>query len=135
MYSAVAITRRDFTTHTLLATAGLLVGGRVHAQRRSNPIVDGYYADPESRVFPTGPGGDGRPTYWIYPTFSAPYDQQLYLDCFSSPDLITWTKHPRVLDAANISWARRAVWAPTILHKNDWYYLIFSANDIQNDQQ
>lgn len=104
-------------------------------QRQANPIIDGYYADPESRVFPTGPGGDGRPTYWIYPTYSTRYDDQVFLDAFSSPDLITWTKHPRVLDAATITWATRAVWAPTILHRGDWYYLIFSANDIQNDQQ
>ncbi|MCR4374324.1 MAG: glycoside hydrolase family 43 protein [Acidobacteria bacterium] len=103
--------------------------------RRANPIVEGWYADPESRVFPTGPGGDGKPTYWIYPTYSAPYDRQLHLDAFSSPDLITWTKHPRILEAANVRWARRAMWAPTILHTGAWYYLIFSANDIQNDSQ
>jgi beta-xylosidase len=34
---------------------------------------------------------------------------------------------------ANVSWARRAVWAPSIVHKDGWYYLFFGANDIQKD--
>jgi hypothetical protein len=131
------INRREFTKTSLLAgvSAGLPSWLPQATARRSNPIVEGYYADPESRVFPTGPGGDGKPTYWIYPTYSAPYNDQLFLDAFSSPDLITWTKHPRILEAANVTWAKRAMWAPTILHKGGWYYLIFSANDIQNDSQ
>jgi len=129
------ITRRTFTRQAVAAGLGLAFSTPLAAQRGGNPIFEGYYADPESRVFPTGPGGDGKPTYWIYPTFSAPYNQQLHLDAFSSPDLVTWTKHPRILDAANVTWAKRAMWAPTILHRGDWYYLIFSANDIQNDDQ
>ena len=44
-------------------------------------------------------------------------------------------KHPRVLDTANVAWARRAVWAPSIIEKGGWFYLFFGANDIQNDQQ
>ncbi len=137
------MTRRAFTLRALAtaAAAGLpaqwpvleafdSAGPRV--QRSGNPILPGWYADPEARVFP---GADGHPAYWIYPTYSAPYDEQLYLDAFSSTDLITWAKHPRVLDAANIEWARRAIWAPSILHKGGWYYLFFSANDIQNNDQ
>jgi hypothetical protein len=26
--------------------------------------------------------------YWIYPTFSAPYNKQVFFDAFSSPDLV-----------------------------------------------
>jgi beta-xylosidase len=95
--------------------------------RSGNPILPGWYADPEAHVF------EGR--YWIYPTYSAPYGQQTFLDAFSSPDLVTWTKHPRVLDTANVKWARRAVWAPSIIHKDGWYYLFFGANDIQSDRE
>src|SRR5262245_13028091 len=97
------------------------------APRSGNPIVPGWYADPEAHVF------DGR--YWIYPTYSAPYEQQLFLDAFSSADLVTWTRHARVLDSANIPWVKRAVWAPSIVQRDGWYYLFFSANDVQNDQQ
>jgi beta-xylosidase len=57
------------------------------------------------------------------------------MDAFSSPDLITWTKHARVLDRVNVSWASRAMWAPSVVEKDGWYYLFFGANDIQNDKQ
>ncbi|HET7566195.1 MAG TPA: glycoside hydrolase family 43 protein, partial [Gemmatimonadaceae bacterium] len=52
-----------------------------------------------------------------------------------SPDLVTWKKHPRVLDIADVTWARRAVWAPSIVEKDGWFYLFFSANDIQKDAE
>ncbi len=97
------------------------------ATRSGNPIIDGWYADPEAHVF------EGQ--YWIYPTYSAPYNQQTFLDAFSSRDLLTWTRHPRVLDTASVKWAKRAVWAPSIIQKDGWYYLFFGANDIQSDSQ
>jgi beta-xylosidase len=107
----------------------LFAGPTLSAQspRSGNPILPGWYADPEVHIF----AGE----YWIFPTYSAPYAQQTFLDAFSSKDLITWVKHPHVLDTANVSWARRAVWAPSIIEKGGWYYLFFGANDIQNDQQ
>ena len=88
-----------------------------------NPIVKGWYADPEAMVF-----GD---KYWIFPTFSARYEDQVFLDAFSSKDLIQWEKHPRVLDTSVIKWAKQAIWAPSIIEKNNLYYLFFSANDLQ----
>jgi beta-xylosidase len=110
-----------------IAVTASAVAVSSQATRAGNPVIEGWYADPEARVF------NGR--YWIFPTYSAPYDEQLFLDAFSSTDLVTWTRHPRVLDAANVSWARRAIWAPSIVEKDGWYYLFFGANDIQNDQQ
>ncbi len=92
-----------------------------------NPILPGWYADPEVHVFGN--------RYWIFPTYSAPYNQQTFLDAFSSTDLVTWTKHEHVLDTLNVKWAKRAVWAPSIIQKDGWYYLFFGANDIQNDEQ
>jgi beta-xylosidase len=73
--------------------------------------------------------------YWIYPTYSAPYDEQLFFDAFSSTDLVTWKKHPRILASADVPWAKRAMWAPSIVEKGGWYYLFFGANDIQNTEQ
>jgi beta-xylosidase len=92
-----------------------------------NPVFPGWYADPEGAIF--------NQQYWIFPTYSAPYDQQVFLDAFSSPDLIRWTKHPRTLDTASVKWAKRAMWAPAIVEKGGKYYLFFGANDIQNDQE
>jgi beta-xylosidase len=95
--------------------------------RAGNPVFSGWYADPEGVIF-------GK-EYWIYPTYSAPYDKQVFFDAFSSPDLVTWTKHGRILDTSAVKWARRAMWAPAIVEKDGKYYLFFSANDIQNDRQ
>lgn len=92
-----------------------------------NPIFPGWYADPEGVIF-------GK-TYWVYPTYSAPYDQQILLDAFSSPDLVTWTKHPRIVDSAAVKWVRRALWAPAIVEKAGKYYLFFGANDIHDAEK
>lgn len=120
--------RRTFLIAAALAGLLALLPIEAAQQPRSgNPILPGWYADPEARVF------EGQ--YWIYPTYSAPYDQQTFMDAFSSSDLITWTKHERILDMAGIPWARRALWAPSVVEKDGWYYLFFGANDIQNDQQ
>ena len=91
----------------------LAVSAGSQTPRSGNPIFPGWYADPEAHVF------EGR--YWVYPTYSAPYDDQLHMDAFSSTDLVTWTKHPRVLEAAGVKWARRAMWAPSIVEKDGWY--------------
>jgi beta-xylosidase len=88
-----------------------------------NPFIAGWYADPDADFFDS--------QYWVYPTASLPYDEQTYLDAFSSPDLVHWTKHPSILTTASVSWARRAVWAPCVVHRNGKYYLYFGANDIQ----
>ena len=57
------------------------------------------------------------------------------MDAFSSTDLVTWTRHPRILDAVDVPWVRRALWAPSIIEKDGWYYLFFGANDIQSNQE
>lgn len=93
-----------------------------------NPIVPGWYADPEARFY------EGK--YWIYVTRShSDYSKQLNLDAFSSTDLVTWEKHESILNMADFPWAYQAVWAPTIIEKNGEYYLLFAVNDIQNDEQ
>src|SRR4051812_14125574 len=107
----------------------------------SNPIVPGWYADPEIRVF----GG----SYWIYPTYSdhagkadvttrfspaqkearkrktvrPSYGMQTFFNAFSSPDLVHWTKHPHVFDVRNAAWAAYAIWAPSVLEANGRYYM------------
>jgi beta-xylosidase len=90
-----------------------------------NPVFGGWYADPEALIFDK--------TYWIYPTFSAKYERQVFFDAFSSTDLISWKKHPAILDTAAVKWAWRAMWAPSVIEKGGKYYLFFGANDIQSD--
>jgi beta-xylosidase len=95
--------------------------------RSGNPVLPGWYADPEAHTF------EGK--YWIYPTYSAPYREQVFMDAFSSLDLVTWTKHPRIIDTASVKWVRRALWAPSVVQKGNQYFLFFGANDIQSDSQ
>ena len=102
-------------------------GEEVQKKRSGNPIFPGWYADPEGVVL------DGK--FWIYPTYSAPYDEQTFMDAYSSSDLVHWTKHPRVLSKENIPWLRRALWAPAVIEANDRYYLFFGGNDIQNNSE
>jgi hypothetical protein len=134
----------------LLAAVGLAAASAATAE---NPIVPGWYADPEIRIF------EGR--YWIYPTYSAdagtqtekgpftafqagerakpgiwaPFLQQTYLDVFSSPDLVHWKRHERVLHVENVAWAAYALWAPSAISHDRRYYLFFGANDIKRDGQ
>jgi beta-xylosidase len=132
---------------------GLLAAGAAASLSASNPIVPGWYADPEIRVFA------GR--YWVYPTYSddlgspdrsrrfspaqrearlrqtvrPSYGYQTFFNAFSSPDLVHWTKHPHVLDVERVSWAAYAVWAPSVIRVGARYYMFFGANDIQNDRE
>ncbi|MFZ1290904.1 MAG: glycoside hydrolase family 43 protein [Melioribacteraceae bacterium] len=125
---------------------------KITKEYSGNPIIKGWYADPEAEIFEN--------KYWIFPTFSDEFEgnyispkltseqvelqkntinpqylKQTFLDAFSSEDLIHWEKHFRVLDVKNISWAAYAVWAPSVFYTNNKYYLFFGANDIQNDKQ
>ncbi len=100
---------------------------RQSAKTSGNPVFPGWYADPEGIIF--------NKTFWIYPTFSAPYNKQVHMDAFSSKDLVTWDKHPNIVDTSSIKWAKRAMWAPSIIEKDKKYYLFFGANDIQNDNE
>lgn len=95
--------------------------------KSGNPIFPGWYADPEGVLF-------GK-QYWVYPTYSAPYEQQVFLDAFSSPDLVTWSKHSRIIDSSAVKWAKKAMWAPSIVEKGGKYFLFFGANDIHDSKK
>ncbi len=94
---------------------------------QKNPVLEGWYADPEGVIF--------EKEYWIYPTYSDKYEKQVFLDAFSSKDMVNWKKHPRIVDTSQIKWANIAMWAPSIVEKDDQYFLFFSANDIQSKQR
>ncbi len=107
----------------------LLIVCQSQAQQKKptsgNPILKGWYADPEAAIF--------EKNYWIYPTYSDVYNKQVFFDAFSSPDLVSWTKHEHILDTAAVKWAKRAMWAPAIVQKDKKYFFFFAANDIQNN--
>lgn len=111
----------------LLAAVTFLPAQQMNPATSGNPILKGWYADPEAAVF-------GK-KYWIYPTYSALYEEQVFFDAFSSTDLVHWKKHSRIVDTSSIKWAKRAIWAPAIIKKDRKYFLFFGANDIQNDNE
>lgn len=97
------------------------------SQKSANPLFDGaWYADPEVAIL--------NNQYWIFPTYSADFDNQVYMDAFSSNDLTHWKKHPRIIDTSMFKWAKRALWAPAIVAKDKKYYLFFGANDLQTPE-
>ncbi len=99
----------------------------VFAQENHNPIFPGWYADPEGSIF--------NNEYWVYPTYSAPYEKQVFLDAFSSKDLVHWQYYHKIIDTSAVKWAQKAMWAPSITEKDGKYYLFFAANDIQSDEE
>lgn len=94
--------------------------------KSGNPVFEGWYADPEGIIY-----GD---TYWIYPTWSDVYENQIFFDCFSSKDLVNWTKHSSILDTTEVKWAKKAMWAPSVISKDGKYYLFFGANDVHEGE-
>lgn len=103
-----------------------IAGALSLGEKAGNPVFEGWYADPEGVIIDK--------QYWIYPTYSAPYEKQVFMDAYSSSDLVTWTKHSRIVDTTQVKWANKAMWAPAIIQKEKKYYLFFAANDIQDDQ-
>ena len=108
----------------IIINISLFISFTLHAQK--NPVIDGWYADPEGIKY-----GD---TYWIFPTYSAAYNEQVFFDGFSSKDMIHWEKHPHILDTSAVKWAKRAMWAPAVLQKDGKYYFFFGANDVHQGE-
>ncbi len=129
MHSVLHLKKNSFLLCFLLSFTSGLVAQNVNPQKKQsgNPVFPGWYADPEGAIF--------NNTYWIFPTYSAPFDEQVFFDAFSSTDMVNWTKHTKVLDTTNIKWARRALWAPSVIEKDGKYYFFFGANDIQSDSE
>lgn len=115
------------TLISLLCLLPLCEAAMAQAPKPGNPVFEGWYADPEAAVF-------GK-KYWIFPTYSAPYGKQVHFDAFSSSDLVHWKKHKEILDTAAVKWAKRAMWAPSIVEKDKKYYFFFAANDIQKESE
>lgn len=90
-------------------------------------IAKTYHADPEARIY------NGK--YYIYATKSRAYSMQKNIDLYVSADGEHWTEHKNIIDMSTFPYAKRAVWAPSVVEKEGLYYLIFACNDIQNDSE
>jgi hypothetical protein len=79
----------------------------------NNPVLEGYYADPEILY------SNKTKKYYIYPT-SDGFDgwSGNYFKTFSSDNLIDWKDEGIIVDLRkDVSWANRNAWAPCIVEK------------------
>lgn len=106
----------------LVAAAGL-APSLLHA---TNPLFEGWYADPEGIIYDD--------TYWIFPTWSDKFERQTFFDCFSSKDMVEWTRHRNIIDTIEVKWAKKAMWAPAVLRKDGLYYIFFGANNVHEGE-
>lgn len=79
----------------------------------NNPVLKGYYADPEILY------SNKTSKYYIYPTSDGFNNWSgTYFKTFSSTDLVNWKDEGKILDLEkDVSWAKRNAWAPTIIEK------------------
>ncbi|WP_312697643.1 MULTISPECIES: glycoside hydrolase family 43 protein [Sphingobacterium] len=112
--------------NTILSLAAVSLLFCSTSQAQQNPVFKGWYADPEGIIY--------NNEYWIFPTYSAPYEEQIKFDAFSSKDFVNWKKHPNILDNTEVKWANKAMWAPSVIQKDGKYYFFFGANDVHEGE-
>ena len=110
------------SSFVLFVSLMLFMGCADQKKHAGNPVFPGKYADPEAVIWDD--------EYWIFPTASLPFEEQTYLDAFSSKDLVNWTRHERIIDNNEVKWLWQAMWAPAIIRKDGAYYLFFGGNDM-----
>ncbi len=78
-----------------------------------NPVLEGFYADPDIIY------SNKTQKYYIYPTSDGFHNWSgTYFKTFSSTDLVNWTDEGVILDLKkDVSWADRNAWAPCIIEK------------------
>lgn len=84
---------------------------KVIVKEDNNPVLNGFYADPEIIY------SQKTKKYYIYPTSDGFKNWSgTYFKTFSSDDLIHWKDEGVVLDLKkDVSWADRNAWAPTAI--------------------
>lgn len=87
--------------------------GYIPFDNKSNPVLLGYYADPEIMYsHKTG-------KYYIYPTSDGFHEWNgYYFKAFSSTNFKDWKDEGVILDfQKDLTWADKNAWAPTIIEK------------------
>jgi arabinoxylan arabinofuranohydrolase len=85
----------------------------IKLSQRNNPVLEGYYADPDILW------SEKNKKYYLYPT-SDGFDSWsgTYFKTFSSDNLKDWKDEGVILDLKkDVSWADRNAWAPCIIEK------------------
>lgn len=98
---------------------------------KKNPVLDGFYADPDILY------SNKTKKYYIYPT-SDGFDGWggFYFKTFSSTDFVHWKDEGVILDLKkDVAWGPRNAWAPIITEKKvngtyQYYYYFTAAQKI-----
>lgn len=103
----------------------------VTASADLNPVLNGYYADPEILY------SNKTKRYYIYPTSDGFTGWSgTYFKTFSSADLAEWKDEGVIVDLQkDVTWAKKNAWAPTIAEKKvngayKYYYYFTAAQKI-----
>ena len=122
--SIIPITRRELKA--LTDKWGIPEGFEMPSTA-NNPVLEGYYADPDILY------SEKTKKYYIYPTSDGFTGWSgYYFKTFSSDNLKDWKDEGVILDLKkDVSWADRNAWAPCIIEKKRKgkykYYYYFSA--------
>lgn len=101
-------------------------------QLNNNPVLEGYYADPEILY------SNKTKKYYLYPT-SDGFDgwSGTYFKVFSSLNLTDWKDEGKIITLGkDVTWANRNAWAPCIIEKEvkkgkyKYYYYFTAAQKI-----
>lgn len=86
---------------------------QVSAAEDHNPILEGYYADPDILY------SEKTGKYYLYPTSDGFKNWAgTYFKAFSSENLVDWKDEGVILDLKkDVGWAKRNAWAPCIVEK------------------
>lgn len=86
---------------------------QVAASEDHNPVLEGFYADPDILY------AEKTGKYYIYPTSDGFMNWSgTYFKVFSSDNLVDWTDEGVILDLKkDVSWTDRNAWAPCIIEK------------------
>ncbi|MEO6230314.1 MAG: family 43 glycosylhydrolase [Ferruginibacter sp.] len=88
-------------------------GFTIKTAQYNNPVLDGFYADPEILY------AEKTGKFYIYPTSDGFTDWSgTYFKAFSSPDLVNWSDEGKILElGTDVKWANRNAWAPCIIEQ------------------
>lgn len=115
--ATIDVANKDFSSGPVACT--VLIAGKgaktysIVAKEYNNPVLDGYYADPDILY------AEKTGRFYIYPTSDGFTNWSgTYFKSFSSSDLVNWKDEGLILDLnKDVSWAKRNAWAPCIVEK------------------
>lgn len=126
---------QDFTkggvNYTISTQSGVSKSLLVEAQVMNNPVLTGFYADPDVLY------SKKTNKYYIYPTSDGFTGWSgYYFKTFSSDNLVDWKDEGIILDLKkDLTWANRNAWAPCIIEHEvnggyKFYYYFTAAQKI-----